>query len=375
MIKTRIIKSNLHLLLIMASLFLLSCSEKKEKVFSSNFEKHKDKIRVYNREIASYYSQKVFNWGIKNLDKSLILELCYGGTYNPLYDATIWTPLLGDAAEFEAWTDAKHPNPTLTTGITKMYKMEKDGNEQAIVIFKTDYEWVKFYEEYLKVEEDLKKPSPCGEEFRNVLRRTSRYFSSCPTGIAIFEKDLNNIWVLAHFNRNIGSPGCGSFEPIDSVFQIGTDKVYVGYEDKIKNFTVDSTVIGDDYRNVSYSRKRPTWAINFHEFNVHSNNEYGQNSIYVPIGNTVKKVIQLQEQTSEWSDINNGWRGEPKTDKDIKVTYKLIEPREDNYSGLKDILAHRTGLDYNEKTKKSFKVNQKILYQFDFEKEEYVVKK
>ena len=54
----------------------------------------------------------------------------------------------------------------------------------------------------------------------------------------------------------------------------------------------------------------------------------------------------------------------------------MVEAREKNdYYDLKDILTHRTGLYYDEKKDKSYKINEKILYQFDFEKDEYVPKK
>jgi hypothetical protein len=359
-----------HLLLFITGFYLLSCTKIKEVKYASNFEKHRDKVVVYEYKEISHFAQNNFQWGIKNLDEALILELCYGGTYDTTYHATLWNPLLGENREFEAWTDKKHPNPTVATGITNIHQVKKDGNEQAIVIFKTDYEWIKLKDEYKKDLERKDNPAYCpdGKLINIVFRNLNYYFAPCPTGIAIFEKDLNNIWVLTHFNRNVGRPGLSMFEPRDSVFQIGAEKVAM-WDDKIKNFAIDSTVTNENnYRNVSYFRNKPIWAINFHEFSAHSNSDYEQNSIYIPMQNgSIKKAITLEQSTLFWRDLS-----ESETYRDTKVTYDLIGS--EYTAGLKDILVHRTGLDYDESKEKSFKVNQKILYQYDSEKGEYIVK-
>jgi hypothetical protein len=296
--------------------------------------------------------------------------------YDTTYHATLWNPLLGENIEFGAWTDKKHPNPTVATGITNIHQVKKDGNEQAIVIFKTNYEWVKLRDEYKK-DLERKDAACCPNGKPNiVVRKVNYYFAPCPTGVAVFEKDLNNIWVLTHFNRNVGSPGLSSFEPIDSVFQIGTEKIEM-WNDKIKNFAIDSTVTNENnHRNVSYFRKKPIWAINFHEFTAHSNSDYEQNAIYVlTYDGSIKKAITLEQSTSFWHDGPQIKKYGIETYRDTKLTYDLIEPKEEYTAGLKDILVHRTGLDYDENNEKSFKVDQKILYRFDAAKGEYVVKK
>jgi hypothetical protein len=355
------------LLFAVCCLLVFSC--KQEKQVKNNFEKHKDKVVIYSKNADFSPTYDNFTWGLKSLDKTILLELCYGGTYDVKYDATLWTPLLGDANEFHAWTDKQFLNPTIATGIDTIYQMKKGNNEQAIVIFKTSYEWISFYNQYTQAMEDLKKPSPCGDGMRNVVYSTKRFFGICPIGIAIFEKDLNNVWVLTHLNKNIGEPGMGNFEPEDSIFQIGTENVSIS-DDKIKNFAITDSI--DDGYSKEYSRKRPIWAINFHEFVTRSNSSYDQNSIYIPnyYGN-IKRAITLEKSTSFWHDAYRIPKGEPEIYHDITFTYKLIERKN---ADINDILAHRKGIVFDRKKRKTVKIDDKILYQFDTEENKYVHK-
>lgn len=354
---------------------MLQTACKEEKQAKNNFEKHRDKVVIYKYQEVMYNAHNTFIWGVKSLDKPLLLELCYGGTYNTKYQATLWSPLMGEDIEFEAWTDALHTDPTVSTGITNIYQMKKDGNEQAIVIFKTAYEWVGTYADSIKEMENRQKQIECNGRVIDPYP-TDRYFSHCPTGIAIFERDLNNVWILNYFNKNIGQPGLSMFAPTDSVFQIGTEIVRGGYDDKTRSFRMDTTVIYEyGQRKVDSFRTRPIWAINFNEITAHSESDYSQNSIYIPIEKSIKKMITLEEHTEFWNDIYRK-KGELETYHDTKLTYTLVDAhREYKYYDLKDILAHRKGLDYDEKKKKSYKVDEKILYQFDSEKNEYVAKK
>jgi hypothetical protein len=367
LIKLRNIKKNLFYFTL---LLLASCGvdKNKEVLPKNNFEKHRKEIVIYPYKNFANDSLSNVEWGLKSLEKPLILELCYGGTYNSLYQATLWNPLLGDNCDFEAWTDDKHQNPTLATGITNIHMINKDGNEQAIVIFKTSYEWVQNHADSLTEMENRKKQMECAGKIFDPYP-TEKYFGRCPIGIAVFEKDLNNVWVLTNFNKNIGSPGLGNFEPTDSIFQIGEDNTSVSSE-KEKNFKMDSTIIqvGDEHY-IHYFHKKPIWAINFKESVTRAYSSYVQNAIYVPLNKTIKKVIALEESTEQIHDERQGL----KPYHDIKLTYKLIENKGAAY-GFYDILAHRKGLHHDDEKDKSYKVDEKIYYKFDAEKEEYVEK-